>query len=355
MNKQKIHLDIFGIPILNNKTISLSERFMFPPFSVLNAREGAWQDRKRLWLKLGIQSEVGRNAPIGGSPMPLDRKGNRRSDWRKVAKIYGVTGQNPTVGIYAKDGKRLVGLKRKGRNNEYLENEKFIGDSGTSIFDPVLSELMYHWFCPPGGMILDPFAGGSVRGIVAAKLGLRYHGIELRPEQIQANENQKKLIIPDGSVKWVCGDCRDHLKDSPKVDLVFTCPPYGSLEKYSDNPKDLSTMDYPNFVISLSNILKACYERLKDNRFACLVVGDFRDKKTGAYNGFVADTIICAQEAGFGLYNEMILITATGSLPLRVLKQFEGSRKLGKTHQNVLVFLKCDPKKAAEAINRVSK
>lgn len=52
---------------------SLAEAFGVPPFSVLNAREGWWQDRKRAWIDLGIQSELGRGAPIGGSPMPLDR------------------------------------------------------------------------------------------------------------------------------------------------------------------------------------------------------------------------------------------------------------------------------------------
>ncbi|HXF87125.1 MAG TPA: hypothetical protein VNK48_02075 [Xanthobacteraceae bacterium] len=45
--------------------------------------------------------------------------------------------------------------------------------SGTSIFDPVLCEIAYRWFCPPGGSVLDPFAGGSVRGIVASRLGRR--------------------------------------------------------------------------------------------------------------------------------------------------------------------------------------
>ena len=39
---------------------SLAGRFMIPPFSVLNAREGWWQDRKRAWLALGIKSELGR-------------------------------------------------------------------------------------------------------------------------------------------------------------------------------------------------------------------------------------------------------------------------------------------------------
>ena len=76
---------------------SLADRFGVPPFSVLNAREGWWQDRKRAWLAIGIQSELGRgengfHAAPGGAPM---------------------------VSGYSKDGKRLTGLKNiGGRNGE---------------------------------------------------------------------------------------------------------------------------------------------------------------------------------------------------------------------------------------------
>jgi hypothetical protein len=49
-------------------SLTLAERFGIPPFSVLNAREGWWQNRKRAWIDLGIRSELGR-----GAPMPLDR------------------------------------------------------------------------------------------------------------------------------------------------------------------------------------------------------------------------------------------------------------------------------------------
>ena len=52
--------DLFGEPIRKQKAGPLAERFEFPPFSVLNAREGEWQERKRAWIALGIQSELGR-------------------------------------------------------------------------------------------------------------------------------------------------------------------------------------------------------------------------------------------------------------------------------------------------------
>jgi hypothetical protein len=79
------------------------------------------------------------------------------------------------------------------------------------------------------------------------------------------------------------------------------------------------------------------------------VVGEVRDPK-GVYRSFVQDTIAAFVDAGLDYYNEAILVTAVGSLPVRLGRQFDASRKMGKTHQNVLVFVKGDPKRAAEAV-----
>lgn len=227
--------------------------------------------------------------------------------------------------------------------------------SGTSIFDPVLCELSYRWFCPPDGRVLDPFAGGSVRGIVASKLGRHYLGIDLRPEQIDANREQATAICDKACVPlWHTGDSFSVLKTlgDARFDFIFSCPPYADLEVYSDDPRDLSTMAYEDFRSAYANIIAASCARLKDDRFATFVVGDLRDK-TGCYRNFPGHTIVAFEAAGLRLYNEAILITAAGSLPIRVGKQFTATRKLGKTHQNVLTFIKGDPRKATEAIGEV--
>jgi hypothetical protein len=221
--------------------------------------------------------------------------------------------------------------------------------SGTSIFDPVLTELAYRWFSPPGGVVLDPFAGGSVRGIVASHLGREYHGVELRAEQVAANRAQQVIARPPLPV-WHCGDSRDiqTLCGAVRADMVFSCPPYADLEVYSDDPRDLSTLDYPAFVAAYSEIIAETCALLKPDRFACFVVGEVRDKR-GNYLNFVGDTIAAFRAAGLHYYNEAILITAVGSLPIRAGRQFTASRKIGKTHQNVLVFVKGDGKRAAQA------
>lgn len=221
--------------------------------------------------------------------------------------------------------------------------------TGTSIFDPVLCELAYRWFSPPGGVVLDPFAGGSVRGIVASYLGREYHGIELRHEQVAANTAQLDIARAPAPT-WYNADSQNigAVCGHVAADFIFSCPPYADLEIYSDDPRDLSAMAYPEFLAAYRNIIAGACGLLKDNRFACFVVGEVRDKK-GNYRNFVGDTVAAFQAAGMHYYNEAILVTAVGSLPIRVNKQFTSGRKLGKTHQNILVFVKGDGKKAAQA------
>ena len=275
----------------------LSDRFGIAPFTILNAREGWWQERKRQWIALGIQSEVGRKENLlGMSEMMLEASGS---------------------------------------------------DSGTSIFDPVLAELSYRWFSPENGIILDPFAGGSVRGIVAAKTNRQYIGCDLRQEQIDANREQAATNTPDNQPIWHCTDSRniDRVCKGVQADMIFSCPPYADLEVYSDDPKDLSTLPYDDFVASYREIIAKACSLLKPDSFACFVVGDVRDKKGNYYN-FVGDTIQAFIDAGLSYYNEAILVTPVGTLPLRAGRTFAATRKLGKTHQNVLVFLKGDARKA---------
>lgn len=57
---------------------SLAGRFGVAPFSVISARTGEWQERKRAWLALGIRSEVGRDDGLAYRPGIMDMSGQYR-------------------------------------------------------------------------------------------------------------------------------------------------------------------------------------------------------------------------------------------------------------------------------------
>lgn len=301
----------------------LTDTFIAPPFTVLDARQGYWKERKNEWLSLGIKSELGRE---------------------EGALISSLSGAVPDYYEQKTRAEKEIGrkLSNKEFEDDYLDAGKFAGGF-TSIFDPVLTEIAYRWFNVDKGTILDPFAGGSVRGIVASRLGYPYLGHELRADQVKENRKQAEEICEGyPTPSWIDGDSNVTIEahDTP-VDMIFTCPPYADLEVYSDDPADISNMEYDQFLEIYRSIIAKSAARLNDNRFATIVVGEVRDKK-GIYRNFIGDTIKAFENAGLVYYNEMILVTVAGSLPVRAGRAFQATRKAGKNHQNMLTFYKGD-------------
>lgn len=523
---------------------TLSEAFIVPPFSTLDARQGYWQDRKRAWIGLGINSELGRGqnllkfsptAQIGvGGIKPKGKNG------KPLAEAF-TSGKPGSLGKKYSPAGLTIGQVRFYQREDDPE-------TGTSIFDPVLSEVLLSWFCPKDGAVLDPFAGGSVRGIVSGFLGHSYTGIDLSADQISANQAQAKEILspadpvkkdqgktepikvkisarmaklkfngcdpdyirnvchasccqsstsPTGTMitinpfeedkikaiggvvidgllqprsgekvcpfktkdhlcslhftenkpfgciaspftlnnnntlivrnryrllkcyddgnkipaykafrasldlifgkeeaericasldksdddvtayikpdifdilvvndeikhgkqpsesqgsslpNWIIGDSQnlDNLIPADQAfDFILSCPPYHDLEQYSQDPADLSNMSWDQFSEAYTKIIGKAVSRLREDRFAAFVVGEIRHQKGGGfYKGLIPLTIAAFEAAGARFYNDMILITAIGSLPIRIGKQFVGNRKICKTHQNILLFYKGNP------------
>lgn len=287
----------FWDKIADNPTgIKLAVSFVEPPFSVLDTRQGRWIERNNLWKERGIKGGEGRE-------------------------------------------KDLIFSTR-------LSNSSF---TGTSVFDPTLTELMYLWFGKEKMNIIDPFTGGITRGGVAALLGHNYTGFDIRQEQLDSN---KKIAmannIPLENINWILDDSiniNKYVKDETQ-DILFTCPPYFNLEVYSDLENDISNMDYEGFKEQYSKILANSFKTLKDNSFAIIVITDVRDKR-GEYLRLCDLTKDISQENGLHFYNELILLNCVGSAALRARGNMR-NRKTVKVHQNVLVFYKGDMKKIQE-------
>ena len=103
-------LNLFGETEEESIEKSLFDRFIIPPFSIFDSRQGYWQNRKKVWLSIGIKSEIGR-----------DSKCYHIKDWA--------------------DKKRETGE---------LSGSKLPSD--VSVFDPVVCEIAYKWFNTRGGV-----------------------------------------------------------------------------------------------------------------------------------------------------------------------------------------------------------
>lgn len=267
----------------------LADRFIVPPFSILDGRQGDWQ--------------------------------KRANDWKALIQEIGESRENTLAKIDTLATTKTIYLNMK---------------LGVSLLSPVLCEIACHWFAPDKSNIIDPFAGDTVFGYVATFLGHNFKGIEIRPEQVELN-NLKNIK----NATFICDDGQnvDKYIEPESQDLIFSCPPYYNLEEYSDLANDASNQEtYEDFIKILDNAFTKAIAGLKQNRFAVIVVGDLRDKK-GYYYNFHEDVKFIFQKNGMPLYNELILIEPVGIQALRVNKSMN-NRKTPKTHQNVLIFHK---------------
>lgn len=301
---------------------SLNDRFVVPPFSILDTRKGYWQARKKMWRELIGDMGESRNDTLIQSPEI------------KYKDLYQRTRKH----------REELGLSFKDYLEKYVPDdvkEREAGkvlSAGVSLLDPVMAELVCRWFGLESCKSFDCFAGDSVFSYVSAHLGNEFVGIELRPEQAQLNNERTEGM----AARYICDDGQNVAKhiNADSQDLLFSCPPYFDLEHYSDLENDASNQkSYNDFIQILHNAFTAAIGCLKENRFAVIVVGDVRDKSTGFYYDFCGDIKRIFKDGGMSLYNEIILIETGASTALRASRYME-SRKVAKMHQNILVFYK---------------
>lgn len=342
--------------------------------AIWDAAGGEWQKRAAEWKALGIRSEEGRGGfgnyyeNVGADDPDYYGKYNyacilyQRGEITEeecrflfpTAKTFDAvpTPSKIVPFVVALELERVANSSRKMQRPTMSSTTvcatdwmKRGTDAGGSVFNPALCEALYEIYTRTGWVVRDPFAGGSVRGVVAAGCGRVYEGMELRPEQVLANREQAQEICgAECPPHWEIGDSRGiDAKYCTPCDFVFSCPPYGDLEVYSHLAEDISRLNWLEFVAAYHTIIAETCKRLNDNRFAAFVVGNFRDPKTGFFNDLVGETIKAFRACGLAWVGDISLITPRGSLPIRVTKQFRTTRKVGKTHQNILIFCKGDP------------
>ena len=273
------------------------------PLSVLQTARGDWQARRKAWAAAGLTGDAGRD---------------HLAIW-------------PTITKGSISWQRAV-----------------------SVFDPHLTDVHYHWYCPPGGRILDPFAGGATRGLVAAARGYHYTGIDLSAAQVDANRAayqawQERGLIT-GSAEWTCGAAQDVLPDlDGGFDYAFTCPPYHDLERYSDDPRDLSAMGWDEFAETLSKIVTESVRLLAPHRFATWVTGDVRDRR-GYLRRLPARVDVAHEDAGARLVNDAVIAAPLGGKFGVIWRSWAPTRSATRIHSYAHTYVVGDRRRAAARV-----
>lgn len=177
------------------------------------------------------------------------------------------------------------------------------------------------FFTKKDNLVLDPFLGVGSTLKACALEKRKGIGIELNPffvklsKQRLRNETDGKNFKDQEIIK---GDSRDQMLKikSDTIDFVVTSPPYWNILKkidhkvkqerlakdlmkdYGNMKKDLSNISsYESFLKELMVIFKECFRVLKNGKYICVIVSDFRNKSK--YHMFHADLMNRLELEGF--------------------------------------------------------
>lgn len=297
-----MNFNLFGEEI--TEANNLKQMFLIEPYSVINTRDHKWQRLKK--------------------------------KWNDILKEVGETREEEDFTI-----RRNTGIQKRGNAVPTEKQKKFMyNDKNISLFDPVISQLCYEWFCVKGGHVIDCCAGDTRKGNVIAKLGGVYTGIELRKQQVIHNNNKAF----DGA-KWVCDTGENITKyiDLNSADMILSCPPYFNLEVYSEMENDISNAkSYELFINSLERMYIESIKCLKNDSFACIIIQNIRKIKSQSYIDyypFKEDIIRIFTNNGMVFYNDIVILKANGTAQMRAIPYMH-QRKIVPIHEYLLVFYK---------------
>ena len=203
-----------------------------------------------------------------------------------------------------------------------------------SNFRPTIAKFIYEKYVPVGGSVFDYSCGWGARMLAATSLGLEYYGTDpLTTNNIQNFVNKylphsKVTLIKSGSEK------SEAYTNIPKVDMCMSCPPYFTLERYSDDATQCY-VENANYNTWLQEYWKStvdnCLSILKDDGHFVLIIKDSYGKMN-----LKDDMCKIIEEQGLKLIDTYQYKTTRDHLT--------GKRKTGVVSKNseyILVYKKC--------------
>ena len=169
-----------------------------------------------------------------------------------------------------------------------------------ATFPITLARKAVDLFTHKGELVLDPFVGSGTTLIAAQDAGRNAVGFDLQKKYIKLTESrlaENSQLFGESKQIAVCDDAlniRNYLK-AESVSLVFTSPPYanllnrrrknksrrdrkneqlGKVEQYSQDPRDLGTMELSKYAEAMGDIFENLLPLLRPKTHCVINVPD---------------------------------------------------------------------------------
>ena len=244
-------------------------------------------------------------------------------------------------------------IKNKGKfAGAYAKNVGASGSTvrakggGVSIFPYDIIRKALLVYSKKGDIVLDPFAGHATRMTACFRMGRNYIGYDVCEEFLKLNREIAERFVsgalinenaPTITLRHHTSECL--VENSNSVDFVFSCPPYWDLEKYGNQPHQLSNItSYPRFLEAMKRVMTSCARVLKPNHYFGLVIADFRKDKR--LYPFHSNLLHIGLQIGFKLHDIIIIQKCKVPIVSHFTNQCADYKRMGIAHEFLLVFKK---------------
>ena len=205
-------------------------------------------------------------------------------------------------------------------------------DIHPAVFPIALPTKCIQLFTHKGELVLDPFCGVGTTLLAAKDLERNAVGFDLNEKYIKFTKNrlsQQKLQKNNTQQIAICDDSNNISKHLEKesVSLCVTSPPYANMlnrprlnkslrgksrinkhyktiQQYSDDPRDLGTMEPKKFAKEMSKIYKEILPLLKPKAHCVINITDlWQDNQRTTLHMYIIDEL---EKVGYKLRNIII-------------------------------------------------
>jgi ParB family chromosome partitioning protein len=250
-------------------------------------------------------------------------------DIRAQSSLAQLDAGTKTIHAGYKDLRRRARFSADFRPTPYdiwaFRHDHAFGIPHPGAIPPGIVAHALHYFTPPGGLVVDPMAGGGTTADVCQSMGRRCLAYDLHPTRADIQPYDVRKGFP---------------AEASGCDLIFCDPPYHTMlaRKYTDD--GIAAVPLSGWISFLHQLARHAIEVLRPGGYLALLLAAQTEKDLPAGFGYLDHTLygyIAAVRAGF-LPERRISCPMDGAyLPQQVRQARRDGRLLGQVRDLLVV------------------
>ena len=213
------------------------------------------------------------------------------NDLRAQSAVTQLDAKTKTIHAAYKDLRRRDRFSADFRPTPYdvwsFRHDRAFGIPHPGAIPPAIVAHTLHYFTPPGGIVVDPMAGGGTTIDVCQSMGRRCLAYDIHPMRPDIQPHDIRVGFPP---------------DASNCHLIFCDPPYHTMLAQKYAPDSIASIPLAQWISFLHRLARHAFETLRPGGYLALLLAPQTEKDLPAGFGYLDHAFygyIAAVRAGF--------------------------------------------------------